>query len=447
MADYGVTDSTLPAELGKADVEPAVITWCIQWVFPLRASAVSLLSNGDVLRIGRDPSCHVAIDDQQASRSHAKVTCSVDTLALVDLESRNGTFVNGQKITRANLRRGDVIRIGSRIGVVGHGPSRHFRQPTVSRVAAGFWAGPTLLRALEGLQRLASTNLPIVIEGETGTGKERVARAIHEFSGRKGAFIGINCAAIPENLAEAELFGYRKGAFTGAEQAASGHLHAATGGTLLLDEVCDLPLALQAKLLRALEQNEIQRLGETRTTAIDVRIVTAARFPLADLVSEGRCRPDFAARLSGATIKLPGLRDRKEELPSLFAQLLTARLGSEPPELDAELIELLLLYRWPGNVRELDLQVRRLLGLHGHEGRLRAIHLAATGLDQAVAGPEDGDDGLPADERDVKRLMVALREHKGNLARAATATKMSRQRAYRLLQTADVSLEALRQGR
>lgn len=447
MADYAVTESTLPTEVATLDAQRTVISWCLQWVFPLRASGVSVLSQAETRSIGRDPSCGIVVDDHQASRVHATITCSEDALTIADADSRNGTFVNGKRVSRCRLRERDVIRVGGRVGVIGRGPSEHFHNPVVASVAPGFWAGPTLLRALDGLQRLAVTNLPIVIEGETGTGKERVARAIHDLSGRTGAFVGINCAAIPENLAEAELFGHRKGAFTGAEQAATGHLRAANGGTLLLDEVCDLPLALQAKLLRTLEQNEVQGLGESRPVSLNVKVVTAARSPLADLVREGRCRADFAARLNGATIRLPRLRERQEELPSLFARLLKTRLGSEPPEIEAELIERLLLYGWPGNVRELDLQVRRLLGLHGHEGKLRAAHLAGTGLEQARSAEEILDEKLSADERDGKRLLLALREHKGNLARAATAINVSRQRAYRLLQAADVSLESLRRAK
>jgi transcriptional regulator of acetoin/glycerol metabolism len=444
MADYAVTDSTLPAELGVGRAEPPNIAWGIQWVFPLSTSGVTLAEQGARLQIGRHRGCDVVIDDQRASRLHAKLSYSGDELLLLDSNSRNGTFVNGSPIKRAKLKRGDVIRVGGRIGVVAWGPRADLLDPSVTRVADGFWAGPTLWRSLVMLQRLACTNLPIVVEGETGTGKERVARAIHALSGRGGAFVGINCAAIPEHLAEAELFGYRKGAFTGADQATDGHLRTASGGTLLLDEVCDLPLVLQAKLLRVLEQNEVQRIGDQRPTPVDVRIVTAARSPLADLVNDGRCRPDFAARLTGATISLPRLRDRKEEIPSLFAQLLVDRLGVSPPEVEAELMELLLLHRWPGNVRELDLHARRLLGLHGHEHKLRASHVAGTALERAAVAAEQTDQLLSPDERDTQRLLAAMHEHRGNLAQAATSIKLSRQRAYRLLHAAGVSLEALR---
>lgn len=443
MSEYTVTDSTLPAELDMAQSEAISVIWGVQWVFPIATSGVNQVNPGRELVLGRDPDADVVLDDQLASRTHAKVSCCGNELRLFDTNSRNGTFVNGSRIARTKLKHGDVIRVGGRIGVITHGPQSHLVAPAVSRVADGLWAGPKLQRVLESLSALACTNLPIVVEGQTGTGKERVARAIHQLSGRRGPFVGINCAAIPENLAEAQLFGYRKGAFTGAERAAVGHLQAASGGTLLLDEVCDLPLALQAKLLRVLEENEVQQLGDPRPTPIDVRIVTAARSPLADLVNDGRCRSDFAARLSGAIISLPCLRDRKEELPSLFLQLLSASLGSSPPEIEAELMERLLLHRWPGNVRELDLLSRRLLGLHGHQGKLRVAHLAGTALEKA-SSCEEPDEGLSPDERDSQRLIVALREHRGNLAKAATSLKLSRQRAYRLLKATNVSLDALR---
>jgi transcriptional regulator with PAS, ATPase and Fis domain len=232
-----------------------------------------------------------------------------------------------------------------------------------------------------------------------------VARAIHDWSGRSGAFVAVNCAAIPEGLAEAELFGYRKGAFTGAEQAAVGYFRAAHGGTLLLDEVADLPLAVQAKLLRVIEQSDVQPLGESRATPVDVRIVAASLTSLARRVEEGAFRGDLFARLNGVTITLPSLVQRKDEVCGLFFELMRQRNGGVLLAVEAPLLDRLLQYAWPGNVRELDLLIRRLLGLHGHEGKLRVAHLSGTALEEPVAATSEPPvaDGFSRDAHEGSR--------------------------------------------
>lgn len=223
-----------------------------------------------------------------------------------------------------------------------------------------------------------------MILGETGTGKEGVAHAMHEWSARKGPFVAVNCAALVPTLAEAELFGYRRGAFTGAERASSGFFRAAQGGTLLLDEVTDLPESVQAKLLRALEQREISPLGESVPVRIDVRVLAGTQIPLAKMVEERRFRGDLCARLDGLTIRLPPLRERKQEIPYLFTHFLRLHSGGRPPDVEPRLVEQLCLYDWPFNVRELDLLARRLLVLHGHEELLRRSHLPEQILNRAV---------------------------------------------------------------
>lgn len=233
-------------------------------------------------------------------------------------------------------------------------------------------------------RKAAFSTLPTVILGETGTGKEGVAHAMHEWSARKGPFVAVNCAALVPTLAEAELFGYRRGAFTGAERASSGFFRAAQGGTLLLDEVTDLPESVQAKLLRALEQREISPLGESVPVRIDVRVLAGTQIPLAKMVEERRFRGDLCARLDGLTIRLPPLRERKQEIPYLFTHFLRLHSGGRPPDVEPRLVEQLCLYDWPFNVRELDLLARRLLVLHGHEELLRRSHLPEQILNRAV---------------------------------------------------------------
>ncbi|HYP89343.1 MAG TPA: sigma 54-interacting transcriptional regulator, partial [Polyangiaceae bacterium] len=283
-------------------------------------------------------------------------------------------------------------------------------------------------------------------EGETGTGKEAVSRAIHDWSGRTGPFVAVNCAALPQALAEGELFGYRRGAFTGAEQASAGYFRAAQHGTLLLDEVCELPLALQAKLLRVIEQREVHPLGEVKPVKLDVRVLAAAQEPLAQAVAQSRFRADLFARLDGLSVRLPPLRERRAEIPYLFTRLLVEGSSARTPTPDVRLVERLCLYDWPFNVRELGLLVKRLLVLHGAEPKLTLQQLPERFRAERAATPSAPSRALPTAELpELAELLEALRASSGNVARAAQALGISRQRAYRMMQgRADVDLDALR---
>src|SRR6187399_474840 len=244
------------------------------WVFPLAAPDIVLVGAGQrAVAIGRDEASDVKLSGDGVSRKHAVIRLGTTTTAplIEDQESRNGVRVNGHLVRSAELAPGDVVRLGGWVGVVTDAPG------PFQEVAPGLWGGAALESALSPLRRAAASDLPVVLEGETGTGKEVVARTLHGWSGRSGPMLAVNCAALPEGLAEAELFGYRRGAFTGAERASLGFFRSAEGGTLLLDEVSDLPLVVQAKLLRALEQRAVQPLGETLPVPVDVRIVVAGQ--------------------------------------------------------------------------------------------------------------------------------------------------------------------------
>ncbi|MDQ3333648.1 MAG: sigma 54-interacting transcriptional regulator [Myxococcota bacterium] len=218
-------------------------------------------------------------------------------------------------------------------------------------------ADPAMVRVFALLERLAASTLPVLITGETGVGKENAAYAVHHWSKRSGPFVAVNCAAIgPESLVESELFGHDKGAFTGASSAKAGLFESATGGTVFLDEVGELPLAIQAKLLRALETQKITRLGEQRERAIDVRLVAATNRTLELEVAEGRFRQDLYFRLGGATVILPPLRDRKTEIPMLaheFLRQAAARANRGTMQITPAAMQILLTHSWTGNVREL----------------------------------------------------------------------------------------------
>jgi len=399
--------------------------------------------------IGRDPECAVQIASSDVSRRHAALRRGDSGFVLLDLLSHNGTRVNGAAIRTHVLTPGDVVRIGSHIAVV---------STTVepfSEIVPGLFGGGVLKAALLPVQRAAASNLPVVIEGETGTGKELVARAIHAWSGRAGAFVAVNCAALPESLAEAELFGYRRGAFTGAERASEGLLRSANRGSLLLDEIADLSLPLQAKLLRALEQREVQPLGETRPVPIDIRVIAAGQSDLLDAVRERRFRADLLARLDGVNVRLPPLRERREDVPELFATLWSLEVGARP-RCELELIERLCSHDWPLNVRELVLLTRRLRVLHEDEQSLGVRHLpprmqepasASVGFSVGLTTPSRPELERPVARRegpDIQDLVVALRESEGNVARAAALVGISRQRAYRLLDEHTIDLESFR---
>jgi transcriptional regulator with PAS, ATPase and Fis domain len=251
-----------------------------------------------------------------------------------------------------------------------------------------------------------------------------------------GPFYAVNCASLSPALADAELFGYRKGAFTGAVQSHLGHFRAAHSGTLFLDEVAELPLESQAKLLRAIEQREVLPVGENRPVPVDVRIVAACHTDLARSVERGVFRADLRARLSGYTCTLPPLRDRREDIPALFMEFLDRYSGGYPPRVTVKLVESLCLYSWPNNVRELELLTRSLLALHGEEPLLHHELLPCDVLQPTPArGREPCSENLGEDRRshELKELAAALNKSGGNVARAAAELGISRQRAYRLM--------------
>jgi transcriptional regulator of acetoin/glycerol metabolism len=416
---------------------------CLRWLFPRTDGPSSVLGpNGPAeLFIGRDEDCAAQLSGQDVSRRHAAIRTQGPHSVLVDLGSRNGTWVNARSIKSIVLAAHDVVRIGGWVGVVTLGAV------PLGALAPNLYGGQALREALEPAERAARSDLPIILEGETGTGKEAASRAIHAWSGRSGPFVAVNCAALPEALAEGELFGYRRGAFTGAEQANIGYFRAAQHGTLLLDEVCELPLALQAKLLRVLEEHEVQPLGEPKPTKLDVRVLAAAQGRLAEEVEQGRFRADLFARLDGLTVQLPPLRARRGEIPYLFTRLLVEGAGGRPPTVDVRVVERLCLYDWPFNVRELSLLVKRLLVLHGAEAKLKLKHLPQRLL--AGVELEEPRTDAPAphntDPPDLSKLLEALRTCQGNVARAAQQVGISRQRAYRMMQgRPEVDLEALR---
>jgi DNA-binding NtrC family response regulator len=397
---------------------------------------------GARLRIGRGDTCHLRLEHSSVSREHAEVYRQGPIYALKDCGSTNGTWLNGERVEHTALAPGDVLRVGDCVGVV---VKLDLDLPTREFGALGpeLFGGPALAKALAKAKASASSDLPLVIVGETGTGKERIARALHHFSGRKGRFNAVNCSTVPAALAEAELFGHQRGAFTGAERTREGHFQAAQDGTLFLDEIADLSLDVQAKLLRAVEQGEVTPLGGTTATPVKVRIMAAAHQRLETLVAERRFRADLYARLAGFVVEVPPLRRRREEIPGFVFQLLEKHCAGERPSVAPALVEWLCLRNWPGNVRELELMVRKLLALYDGEPMLRLSFAQAIVADEPGAAPEpnaarhatapaSGFSDRGASDR--YRLRQALERTGGNLKAAAESIGISRRRAYRLLE-------------
>lgn len=445
----------------------------IFWVYPERRFDVLQTREAT---FGRAPDCDYSLNDTQVSRVHASGRRHGAGCELLDRGSRNGTYVNGQRTVSSLLSDQDVVRIGGWVGIF---TSLFVGEDPLTPLSPGVIVGARALGVYKQALRVAQTSLPVLISGETGTGKEVLAQSLHRASGRSGAFVAVNCAALPEALAEGELFGYRKGAFTGANQPNPGHFRSAERGTLLLDEIADLPASIQAKLLRILEERAVVPLGESRPVPVDVRILSAGQGSLKDAVAQGRFRADLYARLRGLELVLPPLRQRREEVVPIFLYQVCQAVSGCNPTLSPELTERLCTYDWPLNVREV-VQVARQMAILHHEKsrwgvRLLPDSLLAESLPTPSLSPRSSDalqsngdlaESIASDpalrahsiaptnrrqqaqlarEQEVTSLLAALERHGGNVSRAAADLGISRQRAYRLLEhRPDVNLNKLR---
>jgi transcriptional regulator with GAF, ATPase, and Fis domain len=308
--------------------------------------------------IGQLPTNDVVLADRSVSRFHCEILLEEGQARVRDLESRNGTWLGGTRVVEAFLGDGAELRLGRTSLRVSLGEER-LPQDLSPRTEMGPLVGRSaaMRAAFTLLEKAAPTGTTVLIEGETGTGKEGAAEAIHLASPRRDRpLIVVDCASIPGNLMESELFGHAKGAFTGASGQRIGAFEEADGGTIFLDEIGELPLELQPKLLRVLERKEIRRIGSNPVTPVDVRVVAATHRDLRAAVNHGTFRADLYFRLSVVRIRLPPLRERPEDIPALVAHFI-GRLGV-PPEvagglLRPEFLAGLMRASWPGNVREL----------------------------------------------------------------------------------------------
>lgn len=315
------------------------------------------------------------------------------------------------------------------------------------------WAGETMRRVMAQIERVAASETRVCIYGETGTGKELVARTLHEKSQRaNGPFVTLNCAAVPAELIESELFGHEKGSFTGAAQRHNGKFEQAHRGTLFLDEIGDMPIAMQAKLLRVLEEGEVERIGADKPTKVDVRVVVATHRDLEQLVDSGGFRRDLYHRVVVFPLTLPPLRDRGEDLPALvdhFARQVSAQNGWKPVPFSAGAIDALKDYSWPGNIRELRNVVERLLLLAGTQvdgdDVRTALPVARTGRksQNSAEGRAEGPLAGRVLEFERETVLAELQRHGRHVTQTAKALGLERSHLYKKCQQLGIDLQNL----
>ena len=389
----------------------------------------------------------VSIPDLRMSSRHASIVREGSDFVLHDLGSRNGTRVNravvGGPIVLAD---GDLIQTGhtllryrTAVSVpIGEPADVDLGREDAPKLLATI--DPSLARRVATLQRVASTTTPILLLGETGTGKEVLARAIHELSERKGPFVAINCGAIPAPLVEAQLFGHVRGAYSGAQRDGLGLLRSTDGGTLLLDEIGDLPPAAQSALLRVLQEREVLPLGAVRTVPVDLRVIAATHKPLDKLVARDEFRSDLYARLAGYTFRLPALRERREDIGWMVAVHATERPLRLTPAAGRALVE----YDWPLNVRELH-SALDVAAAVADGGPIDLEHLPP-----AVVGRERQSKhaGMTRVSAEVlhERLIAALKRHRGNVSEVARELGKDRKQVQRWMQRFGVDAGSFRGG-
>ncbi|WP_437802693.1 sigma 54-interacting transcriptional regulator [Sorangium sp. So ce693] len=417
--------------------------------------------NGSIRRLD------LRLDDPWLSSRHARIVRLLGRWVVEDSGSKNGSLVNGAPLQHAQLEDGDLIELGRTFFVfrdaLPHPPGAPALlegAPDAAPAPGLASLLPALLDAFEQLAVVARSAIPVLLQGETGTGKEVMARAIHALSGRAGDLVAVNCGALPRELVEGELFGHRKGAFSGATEDRPGLVRSADRGTLFLDEIGDLPAAAQAALLRVLQEQEVRPVGATRPVRVDLRVLAATHRPLQRLAALGEFRADLLARLSGYVIELPPLRARREDLGLILGEL----LGRAAPERAAgmqihpDAARAMLMYRWPANVRELA-QCVTTAAVLAQGGAIEPRHLPdevarAAGRDGGDSGDEgegegesdaqgEGDAGEEGDARRAE-LVALLVEHRGNVTAVARAMGKARMQIQRWLKRYRIDPEQFR---
>lgn len=414
--------------------------------------------------VGRDAGANIQLPVSAVSRMHAALTLERGHWMVTDLGSRNGVLVDGHSVQTAALENGAEIRIGDAVLKFVEDETTEYCRYRIDGAVVGqprlcstgeLVGGFQIDRISAELARISQTNLSVVLLGESGTGKEVVARELHRHSGRKGAFHAVNCAAIPAALLESELFGYKRGAFSGAERDKPGLIRMADQGTLLLDEIGDMPIEAQAKLLRVLQSREVFPLGATTPEKVDIRVICATHRDLLRLITAEKFREDLYARLNEYQLRLPPLRDRKEDIYQLSLTFLR-RYARPDLRLTFGYVLGLISYDWPYNVRELEACIKRSIALA--DGPLVGENLLPEPIRELMADygkplPAERISQSPVDEftsgmKSSGPTEAALREllvkHGGNVAAVGRELGKARMQIHRWMDRYGINVDDFR---
>jgi transcriptional regulator with GAF, ATPase, and Fis domain len=408
------------------------------------------------ITVGSAEQNNLVIADPSVSRHHLRFEAHQDGFLVTDLSSTNGTKIGDLRVKQVILEHATDLTLGST--VVRFVPTdEHVEIPLAMKESFGSVHGnsPAMRELFSQMEVAASQDVTTLISGETGTGKELIAREIHQQSRRRnGPFIIVDCGAIPATLIESELFGFMRGAFTNATSDRAGAFEEAAAGTIFLDEIGELELSMQPRLLRVLEEGQVKRLGEARHRKIDVRVIAATNRDLQLAVNQGGFRADLFYRLAVVHLHPPPLRDRLSDIPILVEAIMediARRHGIEPIKLDKRSMDLLQQYTWPGNVRELRNVLTRLALTSTSRGRVSLTSLIptspqpppkeTTGISGAFPGSDDQVGKVPFKEAkaqwlaqfEIDYLKRLLDETKGNVAEAARVSEIDRVHLYRLI--------------
>ncbi|EYF06512.1 sigma 54-interacting transcriptional regulator [Chondromyces apiculatus] len=415
-----------------------------------KATRRVMVLDSDFVRVGAHPSNDLVLSDRLVSRFHCILERSGQGFRVTDVGSLNGIWIGGARVRDADIQPECVIELGeSTIRVRDASAISETELPAVLSFGSLWGASLSMRRMFHVLQRVAQASSDVLIEGENGTGKELIATELVQRSNRaQKPLVIVDCGAISPTLIESELFGHVRGSFTGASRDRAGAFEEADGGTVFLDEIGELPLEMQPKLLRALASREVRRVGESRARKVDIRVIAATNRRLEREVNSGRFREDLYYRLSVVTVRVPPLRERKEDIPLLVQHFLGALGASDRSELfPPDVMDKMLRYDWPGNVRELRNQVERTVVLGG-EALLEGTHSDGQSSAPLEVGEPGALDAMSVDiERPFKEAKEAVvdrfeREYlvallgwaSGNVSRAARKAGLDRMYLHRLLQ-------------
>jgi len=418
-----MTTSRTPANptasmaLSTAELEPVVIEH-------VEGKGRWVLERG-TLSVGAAKDCDIQLSDPTVSRYHVTLELHPGEVLVRDAGSRNGTWYLSARVNEARVPLGGSIRLGRATLRLSPLPDKQVPISSAERLGDLIGRSLAMRRLFATLERAAPSDLTLLITGETGVGKEAVARTLHRLSGRAAhPFLSFDCAGANVGLIESELFGHRRGAFTGADSDREGLLEAVGSGTLLLDEVGDLPEQLQTKLLRVLESKTFVRLGDSEVCTFQGRILATTQRNLSALIATGAFRSDLYYRIAGSVLEVPPLRDRREDIPLLVEHFIQSS-GMPEVALAPATMAAMQAHSWPGNVRELANAVQR------------ALVLPEESSAPVSGGMEAGLDVVRdkvVDAFEKAYLEALILKHRNNLSAAARAAKLHRPRFYRLLQ-------------